>query len=100
MAEIPLNKAYEKKIVGSTDNSDIAEAFRILRTNMSYLSVVREKGSKSERPRLQNKSVHFAWEGCKKQRLTSLSRHQKVLLKYDVENERFVWEGLQKPHIR
>lgn len=48
VAEIPLNKAYEKKIVSSTDNSDIAEAFRILRTNMSYLNVVREKGSKSK----------------------------------------------------
>jgi len=48
VAEIPLNKAYEKKIVSSTDNSDIAEAFRILRTNMSYLNVVREKDSKSK----------------------------------------------------
>lgn len=37
IAEIPVNKDYDGKIVKSTDNSNVAEAFRILRTNMNYL---------------------------------------------------------------
>jgi capsular exopolysaccharide synthesis family protein len=37
IAEIPINKDYDGKIVKATDNSNVAEAFRILRTNMSYL---------------------------------------------------------------
>lgn len=37
IAEIPVNKDYEGKIVKPTDNSNVAEAFRILRTNMNYL---------------------------------------------------------------
>ncbi len=43
IAEIPVNKEYDGKIIQATDNSNVAEAFRILRTNMSYL-VTDEKG--------------------------------------------------------
>jgi capsular exopolysaccharide synthesis family protein len=38
IAEIPINKEYSEKIVKNTDNSNVAEAFRILRTNMNYLN--------------------------------------------------------------
>jgi len=37
VAEIPLNKKYKEKIITPTDKSDLAEAFRILRTNIKYL---------------------------------------------------------------
>jgi capsular exopolysaccharide synthesis family protein len=37
IAEIPVNKEYDGKIIKATDNSNVAESFRILRTNMSYL---------------------------------------------------------------
>lgn len=38
IAEIPVNKEYSGKIIKNTDNSNVAEAFRILRTNMNYLN--------------------------------------------------------------
>jgi capsular exopolysaccharide synthesis family protein len=38
IAEIPVNKDLEGKIVKNTDNTNVAEAFRILRTNMNYLN--------------------------------------------------------------
>ena len=44
IAEIPVNKQYDNKIVDATDNSNVAEAFRILRTNMNYLNNELEEG--------------------------------------------------------
>lgn len=43
IAEIPVNKEYDGKIVKNTDNSNVAEAFRILRTNMNYLNAEDDK---------------------------------------------------------
>jgi len=43
IAEIPINKEYDGKIVKNTDNSNVAEAFRILRTNMNYLNADEDK---------------------------------------------------------
>ena len=48
VAEIPLNKNYDGKVIGPSDNSDVAEAFRILRTNMNYLNVIKDKSLKSK----------------------------------------------------
>lgn len=46
IAEIPVNKEYSGKIIKNTDNSNVAEAFRILRTNMNYLNPEKdEKGN-------------------------------------------------------
>jgi len=46
IAEIPLSKNYKNLVIDATDNSNVAEAFRILRTNMNYL-LPREKGNDS-----------------------------------------------------
>ena len=48
IAEIPLNKNYDGKIIKPTDNSDIAESFRILRTNLGFLNTVKNKDSKTK----------------------------------------------------
>jgi capsular exopolysaccharide synthesis family protein len=42
VAEIPVNKKYDGKIIKSTDNSNVAEAFRILRTNMNYFNLEKD----------------------------------------------------------
>jgi len=46
IAEIPVNKEYSGKIVKNTDNSNVAEAFRILRTNMNYLNPEQDEEGK------------------------------------------------------
>ncbi len=46
IAEVPFNKVYSLKIIKSSDDSDVAESFRILKTNLSYLNVIREKKNK------------------------------------------------------
>jgi capsular exopolysaccharide synthesis family protein len=46
IAEIPFNKNYTSKIIQKSDDSDVAESFRILRTNLSYLNVLRDKKDK------------------------------------------------------
>ncbi len=43
IAEIPLNKKYKEKIITPSDKSDLAEAFRILRTNLNFLLSSNEK---------------------------------------------------------
>lgn len=48
IAEIPLNKNYDGKIIKPTDNSDIAESFRILRTNLGFLNTVKNQDSKTK----------------------------------------------------
>ncbi|NBC58411.1 MAG: polysaccharide biosynthesis tyrosine autokinase [Bacteroidetes bacterium] len=46
VAEIPLNKEYNGKIIKPTDNSSLAESFRILRTNLNYFTI--DKNNNSE----------------------------------------------------
>jgi capsular exopolysaccharide synthesis family protein len=46
IAEIPLSKEYDNVVIDATDNSNVAEAFRILKTNMNYL-ITEEKDNKS-----------------------------------------------------
>ena len=48
IAEIPLNKDYDNKAIKPSDNSDIAESFRILRTNLGFLDAAKNKDSKTK----------------------------------------------------
>ena len=46
IAEVPYDKNYNKNIIKQTDNSALAESFRILRTNLSYFGGQSKKSSK------------------------------------------------------
>ncbi|RRO19736.1 polysaccharide biosynthesis tyrosine autokinase [Flavobacteriaceae bacterium 14752] len=48
IAEIPLNKEYNGKIIKPTDNSSLAESFRILRTNLNYFITNKKNNSDSK----------------------------------------------------
>lgn len=48
IAEIPLYKEYNGKIIKPTDNSSLAEAFRILRTNLNYFTINEKSKSDSK----------------------------------------------------
>lgn len=48
IAEIPLNKDYNGKIIKPSDNSSLAESFRILRTNLNYFSINKKSDSDSK----------------------------------------------------
>lgn len=45
VAEIPFNKEYNEKIIKPTDNSSLAESFRILRTNLNYFTLDKNNNS-------------------------------------------------------
>ena len=48
VAEIPLDKEYNGKIIKPNDNSSLAESFRILRTNLSYFSTNKNSDEKAK----------------------------------------------------
>ncbi len=48
IGEIPLNKEYNGKIIKPTDNSSLAESFRILRTNLNYFITNKKENSDSK----------------------------------------------------
>lgn len=47
VAEVPQHKEKENKIILPSDRSSVAESFRIMRTNLNFMSVQSEQESKS-----------------------------------------------------
>lgn len=48
IGEVPLSKDKKESIILPTDRSSLAESFRIIRTNLNYMSVKTKKSSKSK----------------------------------------------------
>jgi capsular exopolysaccharide synthesis family protein len=47
VAEVPQHKEKENKIILPNDRSSIAESFRIMRTNLNFMSIKEQRGSTS-----------------------------------------------------